>query len=431
MIAALIALAAQAASASVSCPNDLCDAERLRPYFDKLAAARRDRRTVRVMQIGDSHTAGDQITGAWRTALQARYGSAGRGVLAPGRPYQGYLTRGITASQSPGWSVDGVFGPAWHGEGVARGLTQYGLSTRTEGASIGLTADAGELFDRFTVCALHQPGAGTLLLTAGAASETVPLGDDTGPRCTTLRADMLTGSASVTVEGGPATITSWATENGASGGVALSNLGTVGAQLTHLSREDDAVLGAELREYRPDLIVVAFGTNEAFSPSLTPAGFEGAFRLQIARLRRYAPGVPILLLGAPDSATKRPELRASYDACDIGPKPQPSLAPIGADQPLPALVPSAGGWGPPANLLTVQSLQRRLARELGLAFWDWSAAMGGRCTASVWATLDPPLMRADHVHFTSAGGREIAARLQRDLDAAAARTGAGGEVDQP
>ncbi len=413
MIAALIALAAQAASASVSCPNDLCDAERLRPYFDKLAAARRDRRTVRVIQIGDSHTAGDQITGAWRTALQARYGSAGRGVLAPGRPYQGYLTRGITASQSPGWSVDGVFGPAWHGEGVARGLAQYSLSTRSEGASIGLTADAGELFDRFTVCALHQPGAGTLLLTAGAASETVPLGDDTGPRCTTLRADMLTGSASVTVEGGPATVTSWSTENTESGGVALSNLGTVGAQLTHLSREDDAVLAAELREYRPDLITVAFGTNEAFSASLTPDGFEDAFRVQTARLRRFAPGVPILLLGAPDSATKRPELRGA--ACV-------SAAPT--DAAVEPLASPADGWAPSANLITVQSLQRRLAHELGLAYWDWSAAMGGRCTAVTWAALPQPLMRGDRVHFTSLGGREIAALLQRDLDAAARRVGA-------
>lgn len=414
MIAAFIALAAQAASASVSCPNDLCDAERLRPYFDKLAAARRDRRTVRVIQIGDSHTAGDQITGAWRTALQARYGSAGRGVLAPGRPYAGYLTRGITASQSPGWSVDGVFGPAWHGEGVARGVAQYSLSTRSEGASIGLVADAGELFDRFTVCALHQPGAGTLLLTAGTASETVPLGDDSGPRCTTLRADMLTGSASVAVEGGPATITSWAMENTGAGGVALSNLGTVGAQLTHLSREDDAVLGAELREYRPDLIVVAFGTNEAFSANLTPDGFEGAFRVQIARLRRFAPGVPILLLGAPDSATKRPELRGA--ACEVA---VPTDARV--EQPPSA----AGGWGPAANLLTVQSLQRRLAHELGLAYWDWSAAMGGRCTAATWATLPQPLMRGDRVHFTTLGGREIAALLQRDLDAAARRVDSG------
>ncbi len=404
------AIALALAQASAPCPDHLCDAERLRPYFDKLARAKH--RTVRIVQIGDSHTAGDQITGAWRTALQARYGSAGRGVLAPGRPYAGYLTRGVTASQSPGWSVDGIFGPAWHdGVGAARGLSNYSLSTRVEGASLSLAADAGEAFDRFTVCALHQPGAGTLRLTAGAASETVPLGDDSGPRCTTLRADEPGYSASVTVSGGPATITSWSAEHDA-GGVVLSNLGTVGVQLTHLTRVDDALLRAELREYRPDLLVVAYGTNEAFSPSLTPGGFEDAFRLQIARLKRFAPGVPMLLLGAPDSATKRADLR-SADGCEAA---SPATATV---EPLP----SSGGWTPTANLLTVQLLQRRLAHELGIAYWDWSAAMGGRCTARAWAALDPPLMRPDHVHFTSAGGREIAARLQADLDAGARRAG--------
>lgn len=415
-------IAALALAGAAVCSDHLCDAERLRPYFAKLAEARGGRRTVRVIQIGDSHTAGDQITGAWRTALQARYGSAGRGVLAPGRPYQGYLTRGITAAQLPGWVVDGIFGAAWHeGAGVARGLGQYSLSTRTEGASLSLAADGGEAFDRFTVCAIHAPGAGVLTLTAGAASAAVPLGDAGGPRCTTLHTDAPVFTAALSVTGGPVTITSWATERDA-GGVALSNLGTVGIQMTHLARVDNAVLAAELREYRPDLIVVAFGTNEAFSPSLTPAGFENAFRVQVARLRRFAPGVPMLLLGAPDSATKRADLRAGYEGCGIGPRPAPSLAPIGVDQPLPALVPSA--WGPTANLLTVQSLQRRLAHELGLAYWDWSAAMGGRCTASVWVALDPPLMRPDHVHFTSAGGREIAQRLQHDLDAAARTLGA-------
>ena len=74
-------------------------------------------------------------------------------------------------------------------------------------------------------------------------------------------------------------------------------------------------------------------------------------------------------------------------------------------------------------------IQRRLAHELGLAFWDWSARMGGRCTANRWTALDPPLMRPDHVHFTTPGGREIARRLQADLDAAARRVAGAADPD--
>ena len=90
----------------------------------------------------------------------------------------------------------------------------------------------------------------------------------------------------------------------------------VGAQLTHLGRADDAVLRAELAVYRPDLIVLAFGTNEGFSPTGSADGFENTLRSQVARIRRLAgPNVPILLIGAPDAGTpqcqhrRRRELR--------------------------------------------------------------------------------------------------------------------------
>jgi lysophospholipase L1-like esterase len=49
--------------------------------------------------------------------------------------------------------------------------------------------------------------------------------------------------------------------------------------------------------------------------------------------------------------------------------------------------------------------------------------MGGRCSAVRWVKENPPLMRGDYVHFNSAGGREIGARLQADLDRAAAVVG--------
>jgi hypothetical protein len=44
--------------------------------------------------------------------------------------------------------------------------------------------------------------------------------------------------------------------------------------------------------------------------------------------------------------------------------------------------------------------------------------MGGRCTAHRWVTDSAPLMRGDHVHFTSRGGAAIAQALQADLDGA-------------
>jgi lysophospholipase L1-like esterase len=75
---------------------------------------------------------------------------------------------------------------------------------------------------------------------------------------------------------------------------------------------------------------------------------------------------------------------------------------------------------PPAGLRSVREVQRRVANQLGLAFWDWEARMGGTCSAVHWVKDDPARMRGDYVHFNSAGGREIAQRLEADMEAAAA-----------
>lgn len=443
----------------------LCNARALEPFFDKLAAARgRAGRPVHILQIGDSHTAGDAITGAWRDALQARYGSGGRGVLAAGRPYAGYMTRGVTATMSDGWKIAATFGAGSAYPHPALGLAGFSLTSARDGATLGLTAEAGEAFDRFAVCFLTAPDAGTLVVRFAGGETRIAL-DSPSPRpeCRTFAADQPEVQVDVVVEGGPATITSWATFRDA-GGVAVSNVGVVGSQLVHFSRADDAVLAEELRAYRPDLIVLAFGTNEGFSPRFNPQEFEIVLRTQVGRLRRLAGNVPILLLGAPDASTRRPEMKvnapvAPPPACNAA-QPPPAMvaaAPAPPTQPAPlgagsdgviarimAALRGEGGTGgqeapppppaptarssdagrpplfPPAGLAAVREVQRRVAASLNLAYWDWNARMGGACTAPSWVRANPPLMRSDYVHYTSAGGREIAARLQADLDRAAA-----------
>jgi hypothetical protein len=91
---------------TAECAGALCDYQALRPYFEKLATARgRTGKPVHILQIGDSHTAGDAITGAWRDLLQARYGFGGRGVMPPGKPFNGYNPRGVSVDMSSGWSI--------------------------------------------------------------------------------------------------------------------------------------------------------------------------------------------------------------------------------------------------------------------------------------------------------------------------------------
>ncbi|MEA3017639.1 MAG: hypothetical protein QOI38_2361 [Sphingomonadales bacterium] len=342
--------------------------------------------TFHILQIGDSHTAGDMITQPLRRLLQLRYGAGGRGVLAPGRPYPGYLTYGVTASQSGAWTVSASFGPAFPGTRPV-GLSGYTLTSAAAGAAIGLTSDdEANRFDRLIVCALREPGAGTLRLRIGEREEGWTLASPRrGAACRTVDGDGLSDSASVLAgDERPVSVTSFATVRRA-GGMVVSNLGVSGARLVHLSREHEAVVRAELEAYRPDLLVLAFGTNEAFAPRFDADAYEQELRRGIARIRRLAgPGLPILLAAPPDAATR-----------DV------SLAANGG---LPVHACGADLFAPTA-LDRVRERQRAVADDLGLGFVDAREGMGGACAAPGWAARG--WMRPDLVHFTRAGGEQL------------------------
>jgi hypothetical protein len=99
-----------------------------------------------------------------------------------------------------------------------------------------------------------------------------------------------------------------------------------------------------------------------------------------------------------------------------------SAAPSAPPAPAPvATGTSRGPLFPPAGLKLVRDVQRRVAGQLNVAFWDWEARLGGRCYADAWVHANPPLMRGDYVHYTLAGGKEVAQRLESDLERAMAR----------
>ena len=459
---ALAAAVAAAPAVNADCAGSLCGYAVLKPYFDKLALARDGSgKPVHILQIGDSHTAGDAITGAWRDLLQARHGSGGRGVMTPGRPFQGYNPRGVSVDMSAGWRISSIFGSGSQEPRGPLGLSGFSITSTAEGARIGMTTSATQAFTRFVLCAIAEPGAGTLAISIGGETERMELGAlITRPECKQLTFDAPQVAVSVAVEGGPVTITSWASFRDM-GGVALSNVGVVGSQLVHFGRNDDSVIAEELRSYRPDLIVLAFGTNEGFAPRVNGQEYEIVLRSQIGRIRRLAGNVPILLLGAPDAMTRRPELLTNAATMTPAPCAEPVVMPAAApppsapaatagqpadgiedvlaalgDRATPAIPPAAAtataavphqiSWVipsrplfPPPGLKLVRDVQRRVAHQLRLGFWDWEARMGGRCTSVSWVKFQPAKMRSDYVHYNSAGGQDIAARLQADLEAAA------------
>lgn len=374
-----------------TCPGGLCGAEALAPLFQALEATEAgSRRTpVHILQIGDSHTAGDRITGAVRAALQARFGNGGRGVLPAGAPYDGYAPYQVQVT-ADGWiNRTAALTPRGGFQRAEVGLTGVGAPAYGRAPGLTLTFEPGAEPDLVRLCGRGGPEGRGFDLVIGKAL--VPLGlhaDRPGPVCERRRLDR--GETLDLRPAGPQALAYSLSVEREGPGVILSNLGVVGATLRDLAARDEAVAAAELAEWAPALIIVAFGTNEGFEDDLNPAAYEALLRQQIARLKRLSPGSALMILGAPDA------LRTG------------AASPCSAD----------GRRAPPPSLAVVRNLQRRVAADTGVAYWDWQGRMGGDCASDRLATLAEPLMRGDRVHFTSAGADWIGGVLTADLMAA-------------
>jgi lysophospholipase L1-like esterase len=166
-------------------------------------------------------------------------------------------------------------------------------------------------------------------------------------------------------------------------GVALTEIGVVGATLEAFANWPGAP-GLE----DADLVILAFGVNDGFEDGLDPAAYESLLRAQVERLR--GTGRTLLILGAPDAQRSGMAGGCSAD----------------------------GLRAPPPSLAVVRDVQRRVAADMGVAFWDWHGRMGGDCSADRLALRADPVMRGDRVHFTSAGADWIGGVLCDDLMAA-------------
>jgi lysophospholipase L1-like esterase len=418
-LAAAIAASAWPAGAEPG-PSALSGAEALRPFFAALSQLKSGKRTtpVEVLQIGDSHTAGDFISSGVRVRLQARFGEAGRGVMPPGVPFKFYGPRQVDVTQSAGWRLEPSF-PLDPAKSTPFGLSGFRLVSERPGATVTMTADPEALFDRARLCVLAARGAGRLVVTAGAVRRTIFLGQGApGPRCVSIAFEGPQKTLQITAQGRHATLLSFGTWRWRAG-IAWSNLGVIGTELYDFAARDDAILKAELAAYDPRLIVLAYGTNEGARKALDEAAYEQLVRAQIRRLKRLAPRAAILVLGAPDSNTTRPDIpEDGVHDLNFACAPLTDAEVAGYPQLVADKEPALARWYPAPNLKRVRDAQRRAAAAENVAFWDWEARMGGPCTAHKLSRPGMGLMRGDHVHFTNDGGEMIAGMLTDDLMAA-------------
>jgi lysophospholipase L1-like esterase len=372
------------------------------PLYQALAAMQGGRASepVSIIQLGDSHSAGDYFSGRMRELFQEHFGAAGRGMLPPGIADPYFDPRLVRVAASPGWTRVNARAPDAAGPFGLAGVRQ---DASRGGAILALTDLEPPGFDRAFVELWRHPRGGNVRL----GVDTMParaISTDGPPGAGWVELTVPPHSHTLTLEttgGGGVEVLSWGTERRARG-VLYQNFGVIGATVGVLARADPAIVAGELAHLRPALIVVMFGTNEAFGNPADLLDYQAVFAASVRALTRAAPRAGVLVVGPPDVNREYPAGAAAGQVC--GPAQGDSQVAK------PAMV-----WARPRALDQVIADQRAMSQRFDWAFWDWSAAMGGNCAMYRWAGRAEPLGRPDHVHFQAAGYQLSAETLFQNL----------------
>jgi lysophospholipase L1-like esterase len=333
---------------------------------------------TRVIHYGDSPTTADLITADARASLQKEFGDAGSGFVLVARPWAWYNHRGI-GMEASNWKID-IAGNAELKDGL------YGLGAVSFRGLPGAVAhwnlkDASHV--GVEIYYLTEPNGGEFVLEAEdeVLGMVNTVGEERAPGFTHF--DIPPGASHFTLRVVSGNVRVYGADFRKVGpGVVYSSIGINGANITLLSRAFNLPhWEEELRHYKPDLVVVNYGTNESGFPGFVDSTWGGELKLAVRRLRQALPETSILLMSPMD----RGELKPTGEIDTI------------------------------ATLPRLVNTESRIALDTGVAFFNTFEAMGGQGTMARWYSSEPRLVGADYIHPMPAGAKIVGELLYTAL----------------
>lgn len=345
------------------------------PNLSRLAnKLKQGNQQVHIVQIGDSHTAADFFSGDLRTLFQQRYGDAGPGFV-PAISVPGQRTATINRkSDKQQWELfssrkDERF------DYPLGGLIALPMTPASRVQLVPLQAAAGT----YQLQALYQNSSGGQMYVSPASSSPIslPTTGNTWRFSTPVNIQL---PAEVTVSNdNNLKLGGWLLRSNRPG-VTLSAIGINGATINMFDKWQPQWVET-LAQMSPDMVILAYGTNEAFNDNLDLAAYQQSLREKIRQIRQRMPDSVILLIGPNDSMKF-----SNAASCEAK---------------------------MPVHLMNVIKIQKAVAAQENTLFWDWQAFMGGPCSIRSWAAQD--LARPDNVHLSAEGYKKSAQALYRQL----------------
>jgi lysophospholipase L1-like esterase len=351
-----------------------CKKRALDNFYEKLilTASQEPGALTRITQLGDSIINSDYISSAIKQKLQSDFGDGGRGYVFAGSPKFYYLVD--VSHSSSGWGFKSVVTPQikdqLYGIGGTAFLGNTGATASFETSKKG----QGQKISKATVYYLKQPKSGELECFVDGKSVKKFSTDGTNTEASKEEFEFEDGPHKVQlkVSKGAVRVFGVALE-GKGPGVVYDAVGQLSNTVFSMLRANAEQWQAQLALRQSDLVVFSFGANDAGYVKNSKKAAEDYVGKQANLLKRAKAANPTLacLLFAP------------MDNTDGSHK-------------------------------LVLEAQRKAAKEIGCAFWDTRAYMGGDGSASAWKRKG--YISGDGVHPSVKGGVVLGEAFAQSLE---------------
>jgi lysophospholipase L1-like esterase len=400
-----------------------------------------------IMQFGDSHTAADIFTGELRNRFQQQFGNAGIGFIYPGKFYKSNRHNLVTAKytriekiepERPAEDEDflrytdlvsnrggllynrrsnyptsdnTISQPISNSEEIeeketddwttyhvmfknrgANPTNRYGLGgvysvSHTEGDNFTIRTRYS-YYTRMELWYLKQPTGGNFLVNGNTLSS-YSSGYSAGRYIQNYNQPQYTVSVEL-IEDVEVGIFGMVLENHQSG-IVLDTLGLNGMTALHLYYTDwESTVANHLSLRNPDLIIVAFGTNEALDETIDVAVYEVYYKQLLQKLQAYTNNKATILVLLPPDLNYKEELE--IPVYEDGERTTETVE----------------IWQTPLHLLNIIAAQKKAAREVGCPTINLFEIMGGANSMHAYVESDPQLGNPDHIHFLGEGYQRLA-----------------------
>ncbi len=352
--------------------------DRLGPFYEELARLERGRLKshLRIGFHGDSNLTKDSLTGEMRRALQARFGDAGHGFLAPIRAWGWYTHEDVQQGNDAWWRVLAISAPRAPdlGYGVSGIAAEaHAVGARTWFATAPEKSRFGRSASKIGVFWRENPGGGRFRVVidgepreeiSTSAGESRP-----GHRLYEVKDAAHRVDLETTSPEGVRLLGVYFERGDAS--VVVDSFGVGGVYFQALTLDDHALNRAMERHRRHDLVVYWLGANPHHNRE-----YRRDLKLIATERRKDDPSVPILVIGPPDT------------------------------------VKSIGDAASDVMSLNLTTRMSEAAEESGCAFWSMRDAQGGDGSAARFLRNG---LATDKQHLSIAGSRLMAHMLLHEL----------------